>query len=84
MPVFCQNCGTENTDPGGPVEPYHCGRCGHRALVRIPEFSAPKNATSTDTVLAAILGAGIGGSIAGPAGALVGGLIGAVISGSKK
>jgi DNA-directed RNA polymerase subunit RPC12/RpoP len=84
MAVFCQNCGTQNTDPGELLEQYRCGRCGQRTLVRIPDIPARTNAPNTETVLAAILGAGIGGSIGGPAGAIVGGFIGAAISGSKK
>jgi DNA-directed RNA polymerase subunit RPC12/RpoP len=78
--LVCTNCGTRNTDPGGPPSNYYCGHCGHNTLVR----AVPAQNTTDNTVAgAAILGT-LGALAFGPFGALAGAVLGGVIGGSSK
>ena len=74
MAVKCQNCGSENKDPGGDLQGYRCGSCGQQSLVRIPNEE-----DKTGRIAASGLGAAIGAGVLGPIGAIIGAGIGYLI-----
>jgi hypothetical protein len=71
MPVFCQNCGKENKDPGGNLQGYHCGFCGKGPLKRVP-----KEHVEGGGIIGAGIGAALGAGVGGPVGAIIGALFG--------
>ncbi len=76
----CPICGARYSDPGGPLETYHCARCGSRPLIRYSINSAGQGTT----VAGGVAGAAFGGMVGGPVGALVGGIIGLFIGGQTR
>lgn len=76
LALFCRNCGTLNTDPGGDPTQYLCGVCGQPALQRLPEQNQQQSQTNSRLV-AALAGAGLVGlATSNPVGALIGGIVG--------
>jgi len=79
MPLYCQNCGAENNDPGGDPAFLHCGNCGKGPLIR-----ETRTGSNAGGVIGAGIGAAIGAGVAGPAGAVVGALIGFLFGNSAE
>jgi len=71
MPVYCQNCGKENYDPGGDLSSLRCGYCNKGPLARVP-----KESIEGGEVIGAGIGAAIGAGLGGPVGAVIGALTG--------
>lgn len=68
--VQCPNCHMIYQKPDGPLQAYHCARCGHSPLVPLMHSSTEKQAGL------AMAGALVGAGLAGIPGAIVGGIIG--------
>ena len=81
MTVYCRNCGKQNDDPGGNLDGYSCGNCGHRALYRKEDDKA---GTVMMSGVSAAIGAGLGGPIGAIIGAAIGYYIGSEVDKGKK
>lgn len=81
--LVCTYCGTRNTDPGGTLDTYECGKCGQRTLVRIHQVPIDNNDKISQAIAGGLIGFALASFIGVP-GMLLGAIIGAFLGWSYK